>query len=353
MIDTMETTVPPQGADPTAHIGQMLLFGWQGAVAAESQSVNEHARALIEDAAVGGIILMGRNVDTPAQVKALTTDLQARNGAYGRPPLFIAVDQEGGRVNRLNPPHFSRQPGSGEIGAGGNPEAAQGAAVAIARELRTVGINWNFAPVLDVNNNPLNPVIGDRSYGDDPALVAAMGVAAVKGYQDECGLLACGKHFPGHGDTTVDSHLGLPVVEHGLARLESVELVPFRAAIAAGLVAIMTAHIVFKQIDPDRPATLSPAIVTGLLRREMGFDGLIITDCLEMKGVTQHCDASEAAVRAVLAGADILLCCHTWTTQAAIRTALQGAVASGRISAARIDESLGRIARAKERWLKS
>jgi beta-N-acetylhexosaminidase len=352
MIETMGTSVTPPDTHLAERVGQMLLFGWQGADRAQSLSLNEHAGALIDDAAVGGVILMGRNVDNPEQLKALIGDLQARNRDHDRAPLFIAVDQEGGRVNRLMPPHFTTQPSSAEIGATGDPQAARDAAVAIAAELRPVGINWNFAPVLDVNNNPLNPVIGDRSFGDDPGLVAAMGVAAVRGYQDECGLLACGKHFPGHGDTTVDSHLGLPVVAHQRARLDNIELVPFRATIAAGLAAIMTAHIMFTKIDPAVPATLSHKVLTGLLRHDMGFDGLIITDCLEMKGITGHWDSAEAAVRAVEAGADILLCCHTWTTQAAIHAALCDAVATGRISTARIDESLDRIARAKERWLK-
>ena len=185
-----------------------------------------------------------------------------------------------------------------------------------------------------------------------PALVARLGAAAVRGFQEDAGILACGKHFPGHGDTDTDSHLALPRIPHDRARLEAVELVPFRAAIGAGLAAIMTSHILFPALDPRLPATLSPAILTGLLRREMGFDGLIITDCLEMKGVADGWGSAEAAVLAVQAGADILLCCHTWATQRAIRDALLRAVQTGRIAGSRLDESLARIAAAKEQWVR-
>ena len=178
-----------------------------------------------------------------------------------------------------------------------------------------------------------------------------MGIAAVRGFQDDGGILACGKHFPGHGDTDTDSHFALPRIAHGQDRLEQVELVPFRAAIAAGLAAVMTAHILFPALDPALPATLSPRILTGLLREELDFHGLIITDCLEMKGVAGGWGSPEAAVLAVLAGADILLCCHTWETQRAIRDALVAAVESGRISEARIDQSLARIAAAKAKWV--
>ncbi|MDQ2798884.1 MAG: hypothetical protein M3Y13_04485, partial [Armatimonadota bacterium] len=195
------------------------------------------------------------------------------------------------------------------------------------------------------------PVIGDRSYGDDPDLVAQMGAAAIRGFQEDAGVLACGKHFPGHGDTHVDSHHALPRISHTHARLEDIELVPFRVGIDAGLAAIMTSHILFPALDPIFPATLSPAILTELLRQEMGFDGLIITDDLEMKGVADQWGAAQAAVRAVQAGADILLCCHTWQTQIAIRDAVREAVESGHVPLARIDASLARIAQAKARWV--
>ena len=332
-------------------IGQMLLLGWGGDADADSRRVTLHAAELVEDLAAGGVILMRRNVGTPDQLRAMLGEMQALAARRGLPPLFVAVDQEGGGVARLTPPQFLPSTDAWEIGLTDDPIQARMAARQTGLELRSVGINWNFAPVLDVNNNPANPVIGRRSYGDDPQRVATMGVAAVLGYQNDAGILACGKHFPGHGDTDVDSHLALPTILHSLERLFAVELVPFRAAIAAGVAAIMTAHIVFPEMDPTLPATLSLTVLTGLLRGDLGFEGLIITDCLEMNGVANDWGEPEAAVLAVLAGADILLCCHTWTKQCAIRDGLVAAVEQGRIPLSRIDASLARITGAKDRWL--
>ena len=306
-------------------IGQLLLFGWK---------TDAQADALITEFAAGGVVLMGRNIAAPAETAAFIARLQALAGQNGLPPLFVAVDQEGGRVQRLGPPRYPHRLSQREIGAAADPNAARTAARKIGTALKTLGFNWDFAPVLDVDSNPLNPVIGDRAYSSDPAIVAALGVAAVQGFQDDAGILACGKHFPGHGDTDVDSHLALPTLRRTLADLEVVELVPFRAAARAGLAAIMTAHILFPALDPHLPATLSPAILTGLLRRELGFSGLIITDDLEMRGVTGQWGAPEAAVLAVEAGADLLLCCHEWDTQRAIQAALLSALETGRVTEA-------------------
>ena len=327
----------------TPAISQMLLFGWQ---------TKTQATALTDEFAAGGVILMGRNVGTPEETAAQITKMQARAAELGLPPLFVAVDQEGGRVQRLAPPRYPARPSAREIGQSGDAEVrARAEAASLGRELKELGFNWDFAPVLDVDNNPDNPVIGNRSYSPDPERVAALGIEAVRGLQEDAGILACGKHFPGHGDTNIDSHLALPRIPHSRARLESVEMVPFRAAVAAGLGAVMTSHILFPAIDPDLPATLSPAILTGLLRQQIGFDGLIITDDLEMRGIADHWGAGEAAVLTVLAGADLVLCCHTYSAQQAITAALTDAAASGRISAARLQESLARIARAKTRWV--
>ncbi len=324
-------------------IGQMLLLGWQ---------TDAQADALVTDLSVGGIVLMGRNIGTPAETAAQIAHLQALARHTGLPPLFAAVDQEGGRVQRLGPPQYSRRRPAREIGASPDPVAAsRQAARDIGTELKALGFNWDFAPVLDVDSSPQNPVIGDRSYGPDPQSVAALGAAAVIGFQTDAGILACGKHFPGHGDTDLDSHFALPTIRRSHAALSRTELVPFRAAIDAGLAAIMTAHILFPALDPDLPATLSPVLLTGLLRQELGFDGLIITDDLEMCGVAEKWGAPEAAVLAVLAGVDLLLCCHEWETQRAIQAALLAAVRSGRLAESRLDQSLVRIAAAKARWL--
>ncbi len=332
-------------------IGQMLLFGWTGDTPEQSRTVSAHTATLVDEFAAGGVVLMGRNVGPPAQTRATIAELQARAKANGLPPLFVAVDQEGGRVQRLGPPHYPAHPAARVVGDTNDPAQARAAARRIGEGLRDLGFNWDFAPVLDVNNNSRNPVIGDRAYGSDPALVAAMGAAAVRGFQEDAGILACGKHFPGHGDTDTDSHHALPRIGHDRVRLEAVEMVPFRAAIEAGLAAVMTSHILFPALDPALPATLSPAILTGLLRGELGFEGLIITDDLEMKGVADGWGAAEAAVLAVAAGADVLLCCHTEETQREIQQALVQAVATGRLSEARVDESVARIAAAKGRWV--
>jgi len=323
-------------------IGQMLLLGW---------TTGPQSHALVDELAVGGIILMDRNIGTPAATAAQIAALQDRARAKGLPPLFVAVDQEGGRVQRLRPPHYTRRPAQREIGSAGSVDGARAAARSLGEELRSLGFNWNFAPVLDVDSNPKNPIIGDRSYSSDPETVAAFGAAAVRGFQEDAGILACGKHFPGHGDTDTDSHLALPTIPRSRAALDATELVPFRAAIGAGLAAIMTAHILFPALDPVLPATLSSTILTGLLRGELGFNGLLITDCLEMKGVAARWGEPEAAVLAVEAGADILLCCHTWKTQRAIQQALLTAVHSGRLTETRLDQSLARIAAAKAKWV--
>jgi len=324
-------------------IGQILLLGWQ---------TDAQADALITELAAGGVILMGRNIGTPAETSAQIARLQALAQAHGLPALFVAVDQEGGRVQRLGPPRYPARPSQRKTGTSADPTTlARQTASGIGTELKSLGFNWDFAPVLDVDSSPQNPVIGDRSYSADPNTVAALGVAAVHGFQTDAGILACGKHFPGHGDTDLDSHFALPIIRRSRPSLDAVELVPFRAAIAAGLTAIMTAHILFPALDPALPATLSPAILTGLLRQELGFDGLIITDDLEMRGVADYWGAPEAAVLAVLAGADILLCCHEWETQRAIHAALTAAVQTGRLTESRLDQSLERIAAAKAKWV--
>jgi beta-N-acetylhexosaminidase len=206
-----------------------------------------------------------------------------------------------------------------------------------------VGVNWNFAPDADVNSNPLNPVIGDRSFGDTPEGVSVMVAAQIEGYA-EAGVLSCAKHFPGHGDTHLDSHLALPSVDISLEELEARELVPFRAAIEAGAATLMTAHILFPQVDPSgTPATLSPVILTELLRNKLGFTGLVVTDCLQMKAVADHWGTPRAAVLAAKAGADMLLVCHSWEQQQETYNALIEAVESGELPLIRVDEAVGRV----------
>jgi beta-N-acetylhexosaminidase len=325
-------------------IGQMLWFGWQAPTPEEALTVSAHARALLEELQVGGVILMGRNVRDARQAAGLTTALQQGSAR----PLFVGIDQEGGAVVRMPLPGLTF-PGNMALGALGDTATTTDVCAAIGQQLSAMGFNVDFAPVLDVNNNPANPIIGVRSFGEDPARVAELGVAALRGFE-QARVIACGKHFPGHGDTEVDSHLDLPIQSAPRQRLDAVELAPFRAAVAAGAPMVMSAHIRFTALDDRWPATLSRAVLTDLLRNEMGFPGVIVTDCLEMDGIARHFGIEEAALAAVEAGADCLLACHTLDTQRRIHRALLEAVRGGRISEVRIEASVERILRLKSEY---
>lgn len=285
------------------------------------------------------------NVRDPRQIATLSNGLQAAamSGRHGV-PLLISTDQEGGSVvYRLTAP-ATAMPGAMALGASRSAPAAGRSARVIGTELAAVGINQNYAPVADVNVNPANPVIGVRSPGEDPALVSRMVAAQVKGYHDG-GVAAVAKHFPGHGDTAVDSHLGLPEVTHTREQLEAIDLPPFRAAIAAGVDTIMTAHVVLRSVDPSgAPATMSRPILTGLLREELGYDGLIVTDALDMGGATASYPPDVAPVAAFLAGADQLVLAPRMDVAYA---AVLDAVRTGRIPMRRLDESVRRILRLK------
>lgn len=326
-------------------IGQMLVLGWGAADDGDSTVVNSHAREIVQESQVGGVVLLGRNVADDLRITARTlNELQAMS----EEPLFIISDQEGGMVARFidNVTLFASNMA---LGAAGDPELAYKAAVATAEELMAIGVNYNFAPTVDVNNNADNPIIGTRSYGESPDRVAEFAVRTIRGYQDS-GLIACTKHFPGHGDTAVDSHLALPTVPYERHRLDEIELKPFRATIAAGLSTIMTTHIMFPAFDTQRPATLSKNVITGLLRNEMGFKGVVVTDCMEMKAIADNFGTPEACVMAIEAGVDLVLVCHTRATQQAAREAILQAVESGRIPESRIDESVSRIRALKQQY---
>ncbi|MGE7826489.1 beta-N-acetylhexosaminidase [Paenibacillus sp. NPDC093718] len=324
-------------------VGQMFICGFN------ALTPNEHAKILIEQYQVGGICYFRRNVKTLPQLAELSESLQQLASARQKFPLLISINQEGGMVARIDYEGISRIPGNMALGAAGSAEDSYRVAQIGARELRSLGVNMNFAPCLDVNNNPRNPVIGVRSFGEDPQAVAALGTAAIKGYQEE-GVSATAKHFPGHGDTSVDSHLGRASVPHDLERLRNVELYPFAQAIRNGVDAIMTAHVSFPAIESsDLPATLSHAVLTGLLREEMGFEGLIITDCLEMHAISKEYGIPEGAIRAIEAGADCVLVSHNLSEQTAAITAVIEAVRSGRLSEDLIDTSVERILALKQR----
>ena len=334
-IDTMiaEMTIEEK-------VGQLIMVGFEGTQANEAIETHIHERF------VGGVVLFSRNIQSPQQTAELTNELQRLAEATARQiPLFIGIDQEGGWVIRLKE-GATVLPGNMALGATDSTELAERAGEITAVELAAVGVNLNFAPVMDVNNNPDNPVIGRRSFGESPELVSRLGIPYIRGLQRN-GVLATVKHFPGHGDTTVDSHFDLPTVNHDLERIHALELQPFRAAIDADVAAVMTAHIVYPAFDADRPATLSPTILTDLLRQELGFDGLLITDDMEMKAIDDRYRSGEAAVMAVEAGADIVMVLWTPAKQIEVFDALLSAVKSGRISQARLDQSVERILKSK------
>jgi beta-N-acetylhexosaminidase len=321
-------------------VGSLLVIGFDGA------SPPPRLKRLIQKDRIGGVILFRRNIESPAQLARLTATLRRWAGAR---KLLIGIDQEGGRVQRLPKP-FTQWPPVNRLGACRSHEPAYRMGQAIALELQAVGINLDFAPVLDVGTATRNPIIGDRAFSDDPDAVAVLGLAFISGLQDH-GVIACGKHFPGHGDTSVDSHKALPVVRASVDTLLERELKPFRHAIANRLPTIMTAHVRYPALDPDWPATLSPVILTTLLRETLGFDGVVFTDDLEMKGITGHWTPAEAAVQAIRAGADSLLVCKEADAQEAVLAGVRRAVETGALTRERIMQSLARLDRLKAQFL--
>ena len=317
-------------------LGQMLMTPVQVEQATGERL--EELKKLVTELGLGGVVVRGGNPET---VAALTNELQRAS----RVPLFVGADYERGlrmQMKSAGTP-FTNNMG---VAAAGDPRAAYEQGKITAQEARAVGVNWLFGPVADLNNNPDNPVINVRSFGEDPRRAAEFVSAAVRGTR-EGGALSTAKHFPGHGDTAVDSHIGLPTIDADRARLDRLELVPFRAAVAAGVDAVMTAHIALPKITGDQlPATLSPKVTTEMLRRELKFDGLVVTDSLGMGAITKGFPGGEAAVRAILAGADVAL---TPPELKASLDALEEAAGSGRLTPERVDESVRRILRAKYR----
>jgi beta-N-acetylhexosaminidase len=322
-------------------IGQLLIGSVPGT------TITAEIRSLAREFSLGGVILFARNIEAPEQVAELSIDVQTLAGDL---PLWVSVDQEGGRVARLKAP-FTEWPPMAVLGRSGDEQLAARFAGALATELRAVGITLDYAPVLDIHTNPKNPVIGDRALAEDAESVARLG-AAIIGALQQGGVAACGKHFPGHGDTSVDSHLELPLVEHPPDRIRRVECVPFREAIRADVAFIMTAHVLVPSFDEQRPATLSPPMVQGLLRDELGFPGVILSDDLEMKAIAKTYTVPDAAVAAIAAGCDgLLVCSGDVEAQAATLEALVHAVENEKIPYKRLEDALTRLRRAKERFL--
>lgn len=326
-------------------IGQMFICGFHDLVP------DDHINNLIEEYHIGGVIYFRRNIDEMEQVAKLSASLQEVAESSQNLPLWIAIDQEGGMVTRIDHKRMSRIPGNMALGATANPEYTYKVSAISADEMASLGINLNFSPCLDVNNNARNPIIGVRSFGEDADQVSEHGAAAIRAFQEK-GVSAGAKHFPGHGDTSVDSHYGLAEVSHDRSRLDTIELKPFVRAIQDGVDMIMTAHVIFPAIESEPiPATLSNAVLTGLLREELGFEGVIITDCLEMHAIAKYFGIAEGSVKAVEAGADCILVSHTWDDQTNAIKAVKEAVLNGRIAESVIDRAVERILKLKEKRL--
>ncbi|MDP9380906.1 MAG: beta-N-acetylhexosaminidase [Chloroflexota bacterium] len=327
-------------------IGQLFVVGFHGL------TPSSEVADLIRNHHVGGIILFSRNVRNAGQLLALTSELQeiAREAGH-RYPLLISIDQENGVVRRLRQ-GTTIFPGNMGLGAAGSERLAREIALATGRELHALGVNMNLAPVVDVNNNPANPVIGVRSFGEDPARVARLATAAVEGYR-EAGVISCLKHFPGHGDTATDSHVGLPVVSHSLERLEQVELLPFGVGIDAGADSVMVAHLYVPELMGEEmlPSSASSHIIRGLLRERMGFEGVVVSDDMEMGAILESVGTERAVVKALAAGTDLVFVSHLYERQQGSITAVRAALEGGGVSRELIAHAVERVVRLKARYL--
>jgi beta-N-acetylhexosaminidase len=317
-------------------IGQMFVTGFP------STKMSSEVKEVIEQYKVGNIILFSHNIDNKYQLGGLVTELQQWITTHTGTPGFITIDQEGGRVTRM-PKDATNVAGAMAIASSGRPENAYAAGRMTAKELKALGINFNLAPVMDINNNALNPVINVRSYGDSAQKVTEYGILMMKGLLDG-GVMSSLKHFPGHGDTSVDSHIGLPAIDKTLEELEELELLPFRAAIKQGAEAIMSAHILFPQIEKTGvPGTMSYTIITEILKEKLGFKGLVVSDCLEMDAIKRYYGTAKGALGAVKAGIDLVFVSHTPETVKEAIHLIEEAVANGDLDEAVIDAAVTKI----------
>jgi beta-N-acetylhexosaminidase len=321
-------------------IGQMILAGISGT------TLDTNAKNLISQFHVGGIIFYKNNFETPEQTVQLVNQL--KDGNSSNLPLFLSVDQEGGKVTRLpgGPVNF---PPNNQIGEVNDPEFSYKVGSLLGYELKEFGLNLNFAPVLDINSNPNNPVIGDRSFGNNSEIVSTLGIQTMKGIQSQ-NVIPTIKHFPGHGDTSVDSHLELPIVNKSLKELKELELIPFKRAIDEGADVVMVAHILLPELDKINPASMSKAVMTDILRKQLNFTGVIITDDMTMGAIVEHFDIGKAAVESVKAGSDIILIGHDYNNVVKIISSLKTAVENGEISEQRLNESVERIIQLKRKY---
>lgn len=317
-------------------VGQLMFIGISG------PALTADEKKYIVDNNIGGVILFARNTIEPKQIHDLCREIQSlRKQQTDRAPLFIGIDMEGGRVHRLKTP-FTKWPAPRQLGIVDNPTVTFAFASKMGAEIRAVGVNMNFAPCVDVITNPANTAIGDRSIGSDPVLVEKHASALVRGYI-KAGIITCAKHFPGHGNTIIDSHDDLPVEDADKARLDSVEIPPFKRALKARADMVLPAHIRFPKIDPDWPASLSEVFLKDILRNEIRYKGLVVTDDLDMGALRKHYSREEIAVRSLEAGNDLLLYCNDPTSPPIGMDAVIGAVAQGRLKKEDLEGTKNRV----------
>lgn len=320
-------------------IGQLFVVGFEG------ETVNDEVTDLVSNKHVGGVILFARNVVDSSQLISLNSELRNIEDDI---PLFISVDEEGGLVSRV-PEQFIKLPSSGEIGEYNSEELCYKVGGVIAKELNYLGFNMDFAPVLDINSNPNNTVIGERAFGDNASIVSKLGIKTMEGIKDG-GIIPVVKHFPGHGDTDVDSHYGLPIVSKTLEELNNLEFVPFKNAIDKGADVVMVSSIVLSTIDNENPSTMSKKVMTDILRGDLGFNGVIATDDMTMGAIMDNYDLGQAVVASINAGGDLILVCHGYDNIINSIEAVNEAVHNGSITEERINDSVYRVLKLKEKY---
>jgi beta-N-acetylhexosaminidase len=317
-------------------IGQHIFIGVQG------KSLTEHEKKFIVENNIGGITLFGRNCESPEQIRQLCAEIQSlRHRMKDKVPLFIAIDMEGGRVARLKSP-FTQWPAAKKLGELDSPTASFNFAYMMGLELKAVGINLDFAPCIDVLTNPTNTAIGDRAISSDPEMVAKHSSALIRGYI-KAEVIPCAKHFPGHGNTVVDSHFELPVEATDMATLQNRELIPFKKAFKSRLEMVMTSHLLFKKIDPEWPVTLSEIFLKNLLRTELRYKGFIISDDLGMKAMSDQYSAEKIPVRALQAGVNFLLYCNEFDVPPVAISAIEKAISDKTLNMSDLDENYKKI----------
>lgn len=322
-------------------IGQLMIIGINGL------TIDDHTKEMIEKYHIGGFILFKYNISDENQALELLNSLKKTNSANSI-PLFLSIDEEGGRVSRL-PNSFLKLPGAKKIGDINDKDISLEYGKIIGKRLQSLGFNMNFGPVLDVNSNPKNPVIGDRAFGSTVERVVDNGIQVMKGTRTEK-IISIVKHFPGHGDTNMDSHIDLPVIDKDLEEMEQLELVPFKESLKESVDGIMIGHILFPKLDSQCPATLSREVITGLLREKLAYEGLIISDDMTMGAIIKNYAIEEAAVNFIKAGGDLLLICHGYENHIKIIEKTKEEIHKGGITQEELDEKVYRILQIKEKY---